>query len=120
MEKIYHFVLDTLHKAIRLSLTFLCLGVIVQLLIGGEIAKWDGFNEGDGPKLAAIMRALKCGIEIDMENDEISAPTIIATLKAADKAGTGGQRFTISVNGAPHKGQFDIMNGYKHFAYILL
>ena len=41
MEKIYHFVLDTLHKAIRLSLTFLCLGVIVQLLIDDDLLNWD-------------------------------------------------------------------------------
>ena len=41
MEKIYHFVLDTLHKATRLSLTFLCLGVIVQLLIDDDLLNWD-------------------------------------------------------------------------------
>lgn len=41
MEKIYHFVLDILHKAIRLSLTFLCLGVIVQLLIDDDLLNWD-------------------------------------------------------------------------------
>ena len=41
MEKIYHFVLDTLHKAIRLSLTFLCLGVIVHLLIDDDLLNWD-------------------------------------------------------------------------------
>ena len=41
MEKIYHFVLDTLHKAIRLSLTFLCLGIIVQLLIDDDLLNWD-------------------------------------------------------------------------------
>ena len=41
MEKIYNFVLDTLHKAIRLSLTFLCLGVIVQLLIDDDLLNWD-------------------------------------------------------------------------------
>ena len=41
MKKIYHFVLDTLHKAIRLSLTFLCLGVIVQLLIDDDLLNWD-------------------------------------------------------------------------------
>ena len=41
MEKIYNFVLDALHKAIRLSLTFLCLGVIVQLLIDDDLLNWD-------------------------------------------------------------------------------
>ena len=41
MEKIYHFVLGILHKAIRLSLTFLCLGVIVQLLIDDDLLNWD-------------------------------------------------------------------------------
>ena len=41
MEKIYNFVLDTLHKAIRLSLTFLCLGVVIQLLIDDDLLDWD-------------------------------------------------------------------------------
>ena len=41
MEKIYNFVLDILHKAIKLSLTFLCLGVIIQLLIDDELLNWD-------------------------------------------------------------------------------
>ena len=41
MEKLYKFVLDTLNKAIRLSLTFLCLGVIVQLLIDDDLLNWD-------------------------------------------------------------------------------
>tara|TARA_S200000501_G_scaffold3665_1_gene3225 strand:- start:438 stop:647 length:210 start_codon:yes stop_codon:yes gene_type:complete len=41
MKKIYQFVLDTLQKAIRLSLTFLCLGVIVQLLIDDDLLNWD-------------------------------------------------------------------------------
>ena len=33
MEKLYNFILEILNKAIKLSLTFLCLGVIIQLLI---------------------------------------------------------------------------------------
>ena len=41
MEKLYNFVLDTLNKAIKLSLTFLCLGVIIQLLINDELLNWD-------------------------------------------------------------------------------
>ena len=41
MEKLYNFILETLNKAIKLSLTFLCLGVIVQLLINDELLNWD-------------------------------------------------------------------------------
>ncbi|MDC1024810.1 hypothetical protein OAR04_02650 [Flavobacteriales bacterium] len=41
MEKLYNFVLETLNKAIKLSLTFLCLGVIIQLLINDELLNWD-------------------------------------------------------------------------------
>tara|TARA_B100001175_G_C19056738_1_gene424619 strand:+ start:339 stop:548 length:210 start_codon:yes stop_codon:yes gene_type:complete len=41
MEKLYNFILRTLNKAIKLSLTFLCLGVIIQLLINDELLDWD-------------------------------------------------------------------------------
>ena len=41
MEKLYSFILETLNKAIKLSLTFLCLGVIIQLLIDDELLNWD-------------------------------------------------------------------------------
>ena len=41
MEKLYNFILETLNKAIKLSLTFLCLGVIIQLLINDELLNWD-------------------------------------------------------------------------------
>ena len=41
MEKLYDFILETLNKAIKLSLTFLCLGVIIQLLINDELLNWD-------------------------------------------------------------------------------
>ena len=41
MEKLYSFILETLNKAIKLSLTFLCLGVIIQLLINDELLNWD-------------------------------------------------------------------------------
>ena len=41
MEKLYHFILETLNKAIKLALTFLCLGVIVQLLIDDKMLGWD-------------------------------------------------------------------------------
>ena len=41
MEKLYNFILRTLNKAIKLSLTFLCLGVIIQLLINDELLNWD-------------------------------------------------------------------------------
>lgn len=41
MENLYNFILQTLNKAIKLSLTFLCLGVIIQLLINDELLNWD-------------------------------------------------------------------------------
>ena len=41
MEKLYNFILRTLNKAIKLSLTFLCLGVIIQLLTNDELLNWD-------------------------------------------------------------------------------
>ena len=57
MEKIYHFVLDTLQKAIRLSLTFLCLGVIVQLLIDDDLLNWDpvGNIQDAGPSFIGVI-----------------------------------------------------------------
>ena len=41
MQKLYNFILETLNKAIKLLLTFLCLGVIIQLLINDELLNWD-------------------------------------------------------------------------------
>ena len=41
MEKLYNFILEILNKVIKLSLTFLCLGVIIQLLINDELLNWD-------------------------------------------------------------------------------
>ena len=32
---------NNLNKAIKLSLTFLCLGVVVQLLIDDDLLNWD-------------------------------------------------------------------------------
>ena len=57
MEKIYSFVLDTLHKAIKLSLTFLCLGVIIQLLIDDELLNWDpvGNIQDAGPSFIGVI-----------------------------------------------------------------
>ena len=57
MEKIYNFVLDTLNKAIRLSLTFLCLGVIVQLLIDDDLLNWDpvGNIQDAGPSFIGVI-----------------------------------------------------------------
>ena len=57
MEKIYNFVLDTLHKAIKLSLTFLCLGVIIQLLIDDELLNWDpvGNIQDAGPSFIGVV-----------------------------------------------------------------
>tara|TARA_B100001939_G_scaffold29821_1_gene23551 strand:- start:426 stop:635 length:210 start_codon:yes stop_codon:yes gene_type:complete len=57
MEKIYNFVLDTLQKAIKLSLTFLCLGVIIQLLIDDELLNWDpvGNIQDAGPSFIGVI-----------------------------------------------------------------
>ena len=57
MQKIYNFVLDTLHKAIKLSLTFLCLGVIIQLLIDDELLNWDpiGNIQDAGPSFIGVI-----------------------------------------------------------------
>ena len=57
MEKIYNFVLDTLNKAIKLSLTFLCLGVIIQLLIDDELLNWDpvGNIQDAGPSFIGVI-----------------------------------------------------------------
>ena len=57
MEKIYNFVLDTLHKAIKLSLTFLCLGVIIQLLIDDDLLNWDpvGNIQDAGPSFIGVI-----------------------------------------------------------------
>ena len=57
MEKLYKFVLDTLNKAIRLSLTFLCLGVIVQLLIDDNLLNWDpvGNIQDAGPSFIGVI-----------------------------------------------------------------
>ena len=57
MQKIYNFVLDTLQKAIKLSLTFLCLGVIIQLLIDDELLNWDpvGNIQDAGPSFIGVI-----------------------------------------------------------------
>lgn len=43
MKKLYAFIIDLLNKAIKTSLTFLCLGVIIQLLLGNgnTLLGWD-------------------------------------------------------------------------------
>ncbi|SVC24126.1 uncharacterized protein METZ01_LOCUS276980 [marine metagenome] len=41
MEKIFKNITDLLNKAITLSLYFICLGVIVQLLIDETLLGWD-------------------------------------------------------------------------------
>tara|TARA_B100001758_G_scaffold152342_1_gene131287 strand:- start:378 stop:587 length:210 start_codon:yes stop_codon:yes gene_type:complete len=57
MKKLYNVVLDTLNKAIRLSLTFLCLGVIVQLLIDDDLLNWDpvGNIQDAGPSFIGVI-----------------------------------------------------------------
>ena len=41
MKKTYTFLLEILNKAIKLGLTFLCLGVIIQLLVDDKLLNWD-------------------------------------------------------------------------------
>ena len=43
MKKLYTFTIDLLNKAIKTSLTFLSLGVVVQLLLGkgSTLLGWD-------------------------------------------------------------------------------
>lgn len=41
MEKLFKHIIEILKKAITLSLYFLCLGIIVQLLIDDKILGWD-------------------------------------------------------------------------------
>ena len=57
MEKLYNFILNTLNKAIKLSLTFLCLGVIIQLLINDELLNWDpvGNIQDAGPSFIGVI-----------------------------------------------------------------
>ena len=57
MEKLYNFILDALNKAIKLSLTFLCLGLIVQLLINDELLNWDpvGNIQDAGPSFIGVI-----------------------------------------------------------------
>jgi len=57
MEKLYNFILDTLNKAIKLSLTFLCLGVIIQLLINDELLNWNpvGNIQDAGPSFIGVI-----------------------------------------------------------------
>jgi hypothetical protein len=57
MEKLYNLLLDTLNKAIKLLLTFLCLGVIIQLLINDELLNWDpvGNIQDAGPSFIGVI-----------------------------------------------------------------
>lgn len=41
MDKIYNTITKTLRKGIEISLQFLCIGVIIQLLIDDQILGWD-------------------------------------------------------------------------------
>ena len=41
MNNIFHWLKEKLTELITIALTFLCLGVIVQLLIGDDILGWD-------------------------------------------------------------------------------
>ena len=57
MNKLYNYIVETLNKAIKLSLTFLCLGVIIQLLIDDELLNWDpvGNIQDAGPSFIGVI-----------------------------------------------------------------
>ena len=57
MNKLYNYIVDTLNKAIKLSLTFLCLGVVVQLLIDDDLLNWDpiGNIQDAGPSFIGVI-----------------------------------------------------------------
>jgi len=70
MEKLYNFILDTLNKAIKLSLTFLCLGVIIQLLINDELLNWDpvGNIQDAGPSFIGVISLVVLYILFNKKN----------------------------------------------------
>jgi len=41
MKKLYNSLIKILNQAIKLALTFLCLGIVVQLLIDDDLLGWD-------------------------------------------------------------------------------
>jgi len=57
MNKLYNYIVDTLNKAIKLSLTFLCLGVVIQLLIDDDLLNWDpiGNIQDAGPSFIGVI-----------------------------------------------------------------
>ena len=57
MDKLYNYIVDTLNKAIKLSLTFLCLGVVIQLLIDDDLLNWDpiGNIQEAGPSFIGVI-----------------------------------------------------------------
>tara|TARA_Y100000813_G_C23824295_1_gene194462 strand:- start:283 stop:492 length:210 start_codon:yes stop_codon:yes gene_type:complete len=57
MNKLYNYIVDTLNKAIKLSLTFLCLGVVIQLLIDDDLLNWDpiGNIQEAGPSFIGVI-----------------------------------------------------------------
>ena len=57
MNKLYNYIVDTLNKAIKLSLTFLCLGVVMQLLIDDDLLNWDpiGNIQDAGPSFIGVI-----------------------------------------------------------------
>ena len=57
MNKLYNYIVDTLNKAIKLSLTFLCLGVVIQLLIDDDLLNWDpiGNIQDVGPSFIGVI-----------------------------------------------------------------
>ena len=57
MKKIYNSLIKNLNKAIKLALTFLCLGIVVQLLIDDNLLGWDPISniQSAGPSFIGVI-----------------------------------------------------------------
>ena len=57
MRKLYDSLISNLNKVIKLSLTFLCLGVIIQLLIDDKLFGWNpiGNIQDAGPSFIGVI-----------------------------------------------------------------
>ena len=57
MRQLYDSLISNLNKVIKLSLTFLCFGVIIQLLIDDKLFGWDpiGNIQNAGPSFIGVI-----------------------------------------------------------------
>ena len=57
MKKIYNSLIKNLNKVIKLALTFLCLGIVVQLLIDDDLLGWDPISniQSAGPSFIGVV-----------------------------------------------------------------